>query len=70
MLSIFTTSVYDTYIKTPSNDNPFTSIQIQYEDIDEEKYPHISNFQIVSAYVKPGFRISFSDDKIEAINSQ
>lgn len=38
MLSIFTTSVYDTYIKTPSNDNPFTSIQIQYEDIDKIYY--------------------------------
>ncbi len=38
MLSLFTTSVYDTYIKTPSDDNPFTSIEIQYEDIDKIYY--------------------------------
>ena len=38
MLSLFTTSVYDTYIKTPNDDNPFTSFEIQYEDIDKIYY--------------------------------
>lgn len=31
------------------------------------QYPYISNYEIVSDYVKLGFKISFADDKIEAI---
>ena len=38
VLSLFTTSVYDTYIKTPNDDNPFTSTQIHYEDIEKIYY--------------------------------
>lgn len=38
ILSLFTTSVYDTYIKTPNDNNPFKSIQIKYEDIEKIYY--------------------------------
>ena len=38
VLSLFTTSVYDTYIKTPDEGNPFTSTQIHYEDIEKIYY--------------------------------
>ena len=38
MLSLFTTSVYDTYIKTPSDGNPFEMTQIQYEDVEKIYY--------------------------------
>lgn len=38
MLSLFTTSVYDTYIKTPTDINPFNSVKIHYEDIDKIYY--------------------------------
>lgn len=38
MLSILTTSVYDTHVKTPSDDNPFISVKIQYEDIEKIYY--------------------------------
>lgn len=31
------------------------------------QYPYISNYEIVSDFVKPGFKISFADDKIEAV---
>lgn len=31
------------------------------------QYPYISNYEIVANFVKPGFKISFSDDKIEAV---
>lgn len=38
MLSLLTTSVYDTYIKTPSDGNPFEMTQIQYEDVEKIYY--------------------------------
>ena len=38
MLSLLTTSVYDTYIKTPSDENPFEMTQIQYEYIEKIYY--------------------------------
>lgn len=38
MLSLLTTSVYDTYIKTPSDGNPFEMTQIQYEDVEKVYY--------------------------------
>lgn len=33
---------------------------------DDFEYPYIKNFDVVSDYVKTGFKISFADDKIEA----
>lgn len=33
---------------------------------DSKNYPYISNYDIISDFVKVGFKISFADDKIEA----
>ncbi len=38
MLSLFTTSVYDTYIKTPSDENVLEMTELQYEDIEKIYY--------------------------------
>ncbi len=37
-LSLMTTSIYDTYIKTPSDDDMFKMTRIEYEDIDTVYY--------------------------------
>ena len=61
MLSMFTTSVYDTYIKTPNDDNPFTSIQIQYEDV-EKIYYMDARYNVYGVRIdRPSYVLIFKD---------
>ncbi len=49
------------------NDLKYQVNDVLYVFTDGSQFPFISNYGIVSDYVKPGFKISFADDKIEAI---
>ena len=49
------------------NDLKYNVDDILYIFTNRTQYPYISNYEIVSDFVKPGFKISFADDKIEAI---
>lgn len=61
MLSIFTTSVYDTYIKTPNDDNPFTSFEIRYEDIEKIYYMN-ARYNIYGDRIdRPSYVLIFKD---------
>ena len=54
-------------LETGKNDLEFKSGDVLYIYTNSSQYPYISNYDIVSEFVKPGFKISFADDKIEAI---
>lgn len=49
------------------NDLKFNVDDVIYFYTDGSQYPFITNYEIVSDYVKSGFKISFADDQIEAI---
>ncbi len=49
------------------NDLEFKPDDVLYIYTNSSQYPYISNYDIVSKFVKPGFKVSFADDKIEAI---
>lgn len=54
-------------LKPGQNDLRYNVGDVLYIYTDGSNYPYISNYEMVSDYVKPEFKISFSDDKIEAI---
>ena len=56
------------HLEPGENDLEFKVNDVLYFHTDGSNYPFISNYdEIVSSHVRPGFKISFSDDKIEAI---
>ncbi len=64
MLSLFTTSVYDTHIKTPSDENPFEMTQIQYEDINKIYYMNARYNVYGDRIERPSYVLVFEDGTI------
>lgn len=60
-LSLTTTSVYDTYIKTPSDDRMFDMTRIEYEDIDKIYYMNARYNVYGDRIDRPSYVLIFKD---------